>query len=94
MIAEYWAKIGESEKALAELDELFKLEKLNVQAHFHIGTVYELLGQRERAVQEIGTALRGGYSPDQVQNDPYLSDLWRDPSFQAVVQKLGTQAPG
>ena len=61
--------------------------KITHLARVHIATAYEVIGMRRKAVEQMHLALGEGYSLDKIRRDPYLTGLWRDPSFQQGLQR-------
>ena len=50
--------------------------------------VYELAGKRERALRDVETALRLGYSRREVDNEPELLKLRSDPEYHRMLARL------
>jgi tetratricopeptide (TPR) repeat protein len=84
-LAVYWAKLGEKDKALAEIDRAVQLAPANTIVLFDSVLVHELTNERERALSALDTALREGYSIDEVRREPELKELRKDPRYASVV---------
>jgi serine/threonine-protein kinase len=75
-LAEYWAKLGDSRKALAEID----LIPASAREPYldRIVLAYEFSGERRRAVETIRAIPAGNSALIALKNDPDLDSLWRD----------------
>ncbi len=78
-LAEYYAKLGRSTEALRELSKVPENSRETFADHFIL--VYELTGQRAKALETIRSAFTQPDSLNEVRNDPYLAGLVRDPGF-------------
>jgi hypothetical protein len=47
--------------------------------------VYELAGERERALAALGDAIQGGYSLDEIDREPELRKLREDSRYQQLI---------
>ena len=83
--AVYWAKVGERGQALDEIGRAIGFAHGNPGVSFHAALVYELTGSRERALAALADAIRGGYSPDDIERDPALAKLRHDRRYQQLV---------
>ena len=64
----------------------------NLPVIFNAALVYERTGQRERALSTLGLAIKGGFSPTEISQNPDLKELRADPRFASLVSessKLG-----
>jgi serine/threonine protein kinase/tetratricopeptide (TPR) repeat protein len=75
-LAEYWAKLGDKEKALAEIG----LIPPDARGPFmdRIVLVYELAGNRKEAIAAVKSLAPGDAALVYLKNDPDLESLWRD----------------
>lgn len=78
-IAEYLAKVGEKDKALAQLAEI--PESARGPLMDRVVLVYELTGQRSRALAALKSLPPSDTAMNFLKNDPDLESLWRDPSL-------------
>ncbi len=83
--AEYHAKLGEMAPALAGIGKALEQSPLEVAVHFKAGMVYELAGQRERALAELESAVKAGYSSEEIVKERELERMRSDPRFQKLV---------
>lgn len=88
-LADCRANLGETDKALALIREALEVAPEDVAVMFQAGSVYEETGNRGKALEWIGRALKKGYSPDEVTRAPHLAGLRADPRF----VKLQPSAP-
>jgi hypothetical protein len=59
---------------------------------FGIGEIYEQLGERERALEWMRSALRRDFGWIQVQYSPWLQNLRTDPAFIGMLTALEPDA--
>ncbi|MDX1429463.1 MAG: tetratricopeptide repeat protein, partial [Rhodothermales bacterium] len=81
-LAEYHAKTGEFEIALEFVRKLEQLDLKQFTAPLTAATVYELTGDRERALEYVRIALQNGWSAASVEATIWLDDLRSDHRFQ------------
>jgi len=79
-LAEYKARLGDAKGALAEIDRI----PVTARAQFtaRIATVYELTGDRNKAIALIRANLKSPASLNQIKDSPDLAALWREGKFQ------------
>jgi hypothetical protein len=53
-----------------------------------LAIVYELTGNRRKAIELIRSTLRNPATLYQIKDDPDLTSLWNDPDFQSEVRGL------
>jgi Flp pilus assembly protein TadD/TolB-like protein/predicted Ser/Thr protein kinase len=84
-LAEYRARLGESEKAVEELSRVPN----TLDSRFAARTilVYELLGMREKAIECVQALTDPGVLND-IKNDPDLESFWKESSVQEVARRL------
>ena len=75
--------------AIKELSSAIKAAPDNVDILFTSARVHELAGDRTRAIDAIREALRRGYAPSEVNNEPDLTGLRSDPRFLKLVSGAG-----
>jgi eukaryotic-like serine/threonine-protein kinase len=75
-LAEYWAKLGEREKALAEISEIAPAARGPFLDRIILA--YELTGNRPQALAALASI--GGHDPilTFIKSDPDLENLWRE----------------
>ena len=84
-LAVYWAKLGDPQKALAELDKARALAPADPYVHFKSALVYELTGKRLPALEALAAAKKGGYSIEEIRREPELMKLRKDPRYIALM---------
>jgi len=87
-LALYCAMVGEQNKARTYLQQTADLESNILEVIFRMGNTYEILGEREQALQWIEKALENGYSLSEVKRIPGLRDLREDQRFQLMLQHI------
>jgi tetratricopeptide (TPR) repeat protein len=78
-LAEYHARLGNPKAALAEIDKIPGPARGPFTAR--VATVYELTGQRAKAIAIVRENLKSPASLNQIKNDPDLAALWREGKF-------------
>ena len=93
-----YAKIGDRARARSLVDRVASLESEDSRVLYIIGQTYEVLGDRERALHYIASAIRLEYPLSWIEADPSLDDLTNDIRFRQLVDtaageaaKLGTK---
>jgi eukaryotic-like serine/threonine-protein kinase len=85
-LAVYLAKSGDTRGALAELTELEKFpESAQGASLFQSTVVYELAGDRDRALKALERAIRAGASRLEIANEPELASLRSDPRYAPIA---------
>jgi len=84
-LAGYYAHLYESEKAFDLINEVEKMNPVNLDIIFDIGDIYEQLGEREEALVWMEKAIMNNYSLAKFTNNPGLKDLIADERFQKIV---------
>jgi Flp pilus assembly protein TadD len=82
-LAAYRAKSGDTHGALAELAQLGELR--DKDPLFKAAMVYELAGDRDKALAALERAVRAGYSMHEVVNEPELAALRSDPRYARIA---------
>jgi len=87
-VAVYEAKLGEPRLALPAMEKALRLAPGNTDVAFQSVLVYELVGDRERALRILETTLQTGYSFGEVSGEPELNHLRKDPRYQQMLERL------
>ena len=87
-LAAYLAKSGDTSEALFELSKLGELK--GSEPLFKASLVYEISGDRSKALATLESAIRAGFSMHEIVNEPELSLLRSDPRY-ARIAGLSTQ---
>ncbi len=83
-LAEYYARVGNKNAALAQIDRIPQAQRPPVMDR--IAIVYELTGNRAKALPLLAAALKNPATWNQFKDDPELAGLWADPAVQALRQ--------
>jgi Flp pilus assembly protein TadD len=84
-LAEYRARLGESDRALAELNKIPETARRPVATRFII--VYELVGRRAAAIAATKEYITTPEAMRQIRDDPDLARLWEDKAFQTAIPR-------
>ena len=85
VVARYSAFSGDSARAVEEITQARTLAPANLPVVFNSALVFERLGQRDRALESLGLAIKGGYAPTEIQQHPDLKELRADPRFVSLI---------
>ena len=77
--------IEKNEKAVSYLDRALQISADKPFVLYYAGYVYEQLGQRDKALEFIGRALALGYPLQEIERDPWLTDLRADERFNQLL---------
>jgi serine/threonine-protein kinase len=80
-------KNGEKQRGLAEAGAAQKAE-MSAAVMARLVLVYELSGDRDRALRFMEEALRKGHSPEEFSRDPDLLELRKDPRYHKLAVRL------
>jgi serine/threonine-protein kinase len=86
-VAEFRAKLGDSKGALQDIAKAAQLAPGDSEVVFKSAIVYELAGRRDMAAAKLEAALKAGYSPSEVRQNPELRDLRNDPRYSKFLQE-------
>jgi tetratricopeptide (TPR) repeat protein len=82
----YYARTGQSELALQRLNTAITLAPDSGEILAAAADVYEIVGQRDKAIEMVKKSLEFGYSLQQLKDDHDLADLFKDPEMQTLSQ--------
>ncbi len=85
--AVYQAKNGEFHQAIDDIGRALSFAHGNPYVSFRAAVVYELWGERDHAFSTFADAIRGGYSLDEMDREPVLSNLRKDQRYRQIVTK-------
>ena len=85
-LALYDARTNEAAEALRLAERAKSLEPNNGEILFTVSLVYEILGQRSVALQNIRLALQNGFPPVYIEREPALTNLRKDSRFPDFLQ--------
>ncbi len=86
-LAGYYTELDEPERARELAAEALRYAPNDIEVMFQVGHTYEVLDDRELALEWIGRALQGGYSRAQVENTPALRGLCADERYQELAAR-------
>lgn len=84
-LATFLAKTGEKQRAMEAIRQCENSPKLDPTSMFHLGIASELCGRRDAALEWLGKAVKAGFGMKEIQNDPDLVALRRDPGYHRLV---------
>jgi Flp pilus assembly protein TadD len=85
LVALYQAKLGDKTKALENIQKARRLAPGSRKVQWEAALIYELAGQRDRALDALQAAIRGGQPLDEVRGEPALAKLRADPRYRQMV---------
>lgn len=85
ILAAYLAKSGDTRGALAELAQMSQTLDSDTGGLFRSSLVYELAGDRDKALGALERAVLAGYSMYEVANEPELAALRSDPRYSRIT---------
>jgi serine/threonine protein kinase/tetratricopeptide (TPR) repeat protein len=86
-IALYYAHLGETKDARQYIQRSIDLSPRNSDSLFTSALVYEIIGNRARALTAVEEAVNTGYSLEEVDKEPELRKLRSDPRYQRWLQQ-------
>ena len=92
-----WARLGEKNKALEAISTARRESPGDISILFDSVQVYHIAGLRQRALEALAAAVRGGYSLAEIRAEPELAGLRSDPRYQKIVGDSasgGVSSPG
>ena len=87
-LAVYLAKTGQPEKGLAIMDTLPESARNRADIQYEMSVICELAGMREKALQQLELCLNNKYVVEEIEADPELRNLRRDPQYQLLLTKF------
>ena len=93
-IALYDAHLGRKQDAETSIGKALRLSPKNGDVLFTSALVYEIIGNRTRALEQIDLAVKSGYSTADVEHEPELGALRSDARYvRWSQQEAGTTQP-
>jgi serine/threonine protein kinase/tetratricopeptide (TPR) repeat protein len=84
-LALYLAKSGDKQTALAQIKAVDHATKKPASVLFNSAVVYELGGNRDRAIAVLSAAIKAGYALEEIKNEPELVALRTDTRYQLLL---------
>ena len=81
------AALGELDRARFYLSRLAATPSDTNYVNYWVGRAYEIMGDRELALDYVARALEERFDPLMVDSDPWLEDLRREPEYKALRQQ-------
>jgi len=91
-IALYHAHLGQPAEAEQFISRALAAAPTNSDTLFTSALVYEIIGQRDRALKALDQAVQAGFSLDEIEKEPELRKLHDDPKYQRWLQEENTRA--
>ena len=88
-LATYLAKTGDKQRALAELKPIEAAPKKQALTWYRLTIVYELCGDRDKALAALSAAVKVGQSLADIKNEPELVSLRADPRYHLNILNAG-----
>jgi serine/threonine-protein kinase len=85
----YLIKIGDKEPALEEANSVAARPDLTAQMHYRLAVIYELGGERARALASLQQALAAGYAVKDLANEPELTSMRADARYHRLLDSVG-----
>jgi serine/threonine protein kinase/tetratricopeptide (TPR) repeat protein len=85
-LADYYVMMGDRVNSLKYLNEELKQSRFDKESLFDAAQVYDHLGDTGLTLEWLGKALRAGYSPQIILQQPDLDNLHSDPRFQELLK--------
>ena len=92
-IALYDAHLGYKNEAERYIARALELSPNNSYSLFTSALVYEIIGNREKALMAVRKAVDAGYSPEEVAQEPELRALHSDVRYQRWLKSTDVRAP-
>jgi tetratricopeptide (TPR) repeat protein len=85
-MAFYLIRIGDKKRALKEIERALKLAPKDENVPFWAALVYEAAGNRDKALENLASAIAGGYSPAIIRSTSDLSELRKDSRYRDLME--------
>ena len=85
----YLIKMGDKARALDEANIVAARSNLTAQMHYRLAVIYELGGDRTRALASLQQALTAGYAVKDLANEPELTSLRADARYHRLLDSVG-----
>jgi len=89
-LALYYAKFGDRANALTNAGRANGLP-LSSEMYLRLADTYEIIGDREEALKWLAAGMKSGLGLKQIEQDPDLESLTRDPGYKRLLTKPGAK---
>ncbi len=86
-IALYDAHLGHKDEAENFITRALEVSPKNSNSLFTAALVYELTGQRDKALKAVDDAVKAGYSVEEIDKEPELRKLQADPRYKTWLHQ-------
>jgi len=86
-IALYDAHLGRAEEAESFISRAMVASPNNSDTLFTAALVYEIIGNREKALRQLDLAAKAGFSLEEIEKEPELRKLQADPRYRRWLQQ-------
>jgi serine/threonine protein kinase/tetratricopeptide (TPR) repeat protein len=86
-LASIYAATHEKEKSLSNVQTALALTPDDPDMLLNVADTYELLGERQQAVQYLQRALKHDLKQVALRTDPYMQDVLQEPSFRSAAKR-------
>jgi tetratricopeptide (TPR) repeat protein/TolB-like protein len=85
-VALYHARLGKKMEAEAQIGRARQLAPASRDVLWNAALVYELVSQRDRALEALKAAIHAGQPLEEIRREPALASLRKDPRYGALVR--------
>jgi tetratricopeptide (TPR) repeat protein len=89
----FQARTGDFRQAQDDIRKARSLAPLDARFIYDAALIQEIAHHRERALKEMADALRAGLSQTEIDREPDLANLRRDPRFETLTKSLKAAKP-
>jgi serine/threonine protein kinase len=86
-LADNYADVGQTEKSLTLIRQALALDGANPSVEYRAGEAFEALGQRDKAIPLLASAVAHGYRTYEFERNPEVASLRADPAFTARLNE-------
>ena len=90
MLANHHARLDQPPQALEAIRTALEISPENRNVLFRAALVFEMIGNRERALQSLRAAMVAGHSIDEIRESEPLDRLRSTPQYQKLEQEMAT----
>ena len=84
--AYYLVRLGNKEQALEEIAQVEKSGSKDPEVLFWTAAIYEITGNREKALDKLAAAIAGGFSPVIIRTASELAQMRNDPRYIRLIE--------